>query len=221
MCIRRAVARLVAFQLIARIAFSHVGRIIHMLPPAHEFLTSPCLSDFWLAYPAFFGLFAMLGLLAAHGMQTGLVSLLYKATARAAASIESSVNNVAVETSEVEHKSESDDLEAPKPSVEIVANPEISNTPPLGHNHGHSMHSSHLQASIYALEFGVAAHSLVIGLALGVSSGEEVVPLVIALAFHQFFEGLALGSTLCDAGFRTSRKSPLPHPAATGLTTPS
>lgn len=43
--------------------------------------------------------------------------------------------------------------------------------------------------STYILEAGVAAHSVIIGVTLGVSSGSEFIGLLIALLFHQFFEG--------------------------------
>ncbi|KAG9068777.1 high-affinity Zn(2+) transporter zrt1 [Linnemannia hyalina] len=42
--------------------------------------------------------------------------------------------------------------------------------------------------STYILEAGVATHSVIIGVTLGVSSGSEFIGLLIALLFHQFFE---------------------------------
>ncbi|KAF9908147.1 hypothetical protein EC991_010167 [Linnemannia zychae] len=43
--------------------------------------------------------------------------------------------------------------------------------------------------STYILEAGIAAHSVIIGVTLGVASGPEFIGLLIALLFHQFFEG--------------------------------
>ena len=54
---------------------------------------------------------------------------------------------------------------------------------------------SHLQITAYILEVGIALHSVVIGVTLGVSRGPEFVSLLIAVAFHQFFEGFALCTT--------------------------
>ncbi|KAJ3093578.1 hypothetical protein HDU96_002163 [Phlyctochytrium bullatum] len=49
----------------------------------------------------------------------------------------------------------------------------------------------------------MAVHSVIIGLALGVLRSEtETKTLLAALAFHQFFEGIALSSVLVEAGFR-------------------
>lgn len=158
-----------------------------MIPPAWDMLTSDCLGDPWQSYP-FFALFAMVGLVITHGMQTLLVSLLAQAVPRPTAeAIEEGV------IAEVMSKTEEDIVTMePKPALTAPCHPHPAHT------------SAHLHASIYALEFGVAAHSFVIGLALGTASGDEFLPLMIALVFHQLFEGIALGATVADAGFKTS-----------------
>ncbi|KAK2009764.1 ZIP zinc transporter [Colletotrichum eremochloae] len=46
------------------------------------------------------------------------------------------------------------------------------------------------------LEVGILFHSVFIGMTLSVSVGHEFVVLLIAIAFHQTFEGLALGSRI-------------------------
>ncbi|KAG0286610.1 hypothetical protein BGZ96_009301 [Linnemannia gamsii] len=52
--------------------------------------------------------------------------------------------------------------------------------------------------STYVLEAGVAAHSVIIGVTLGVATGSEFTGLLVALLFHQFFEGFALGARIAD-----------------------
>jgi zinc transporter 1/2/3 len=59
--------------------------------------------------------------------------------------------------------------------------------------------------SIFILEFGVIFHSIFIGLTLAVA-GEEFVTLYIVLVFHQTFEGLGLGSRLADIPWPTSKR---------------
>jgi len=50
---------------------------------------------------------------------------------------------------------------------------------------------------LQVLETGIAFHSVLIGIALGVSNSPCTIrPLLAALTFHQFFEGVALGSCL-------------------------
>ncbi|KAL1943710.1 hypothetical protein VTO73DRAFT_4155 [Trametes versicolor] len=46
---------------------------------------------------------------------------------------------------------------------------------------------------ILVLQMGIMIHSLVIGLTLSIANGPEFTSLVIAIVFHQLFEGLSLG----------------------------
>lgn len=53
------------------------------------------------------------------------------------------------------------------------------------------------------LELGIVVHSVIIGLSLGASeSPKSVRPLVAALTFHQFFEGMGLGGCITQAKFK-------------------
>lgn len=60
----------------------------------------------------------------------------------------------------------------------------------------------------YILEFGIALHSVIIGISLGTTVGAEYISLLIALLFHQFFEGVALGGRIASLKFSRSSKSP-------------
>jgi zinc transporter 1/2/3 len=67
--------------------------------------------------------------------------------------------------------------------------------------------------AVLLLEIGIATHSIIIGVALGVAANDDFVPLLMALSCHQFFEGysiityfvtcsgIALGSTVVDAAY--------------------
>lgn len=57
------------------------------------------------------------------------------------------------------------------------------------------------KASTILLEIGVASHSVIIGVVLGVAR-EEFIALAIALCVHQFCEGLALSCVVLQAKFR-------------------
>ena len=59
------------------------------------------------------------------------------------------------------------------------------------------------RVATYMLELGIATHSVIIGVCLGVARGDEFKGLMVALAFHQFFEGIALSTTVLDSGFKT------------------
>ncbi|KAL1210269.1 Zinc transporter 9 [Cardamine amara subsp. amara] len=73
-----------------------------------------------------------------------------------------------------------------------------------GHGHGHGdvgLDSGvrHVVVS-QILEMGIVSHSIIIGISLGVSHSPCTIrPLLLALSFHQFFEGFALGGCIAEA----------------------
>ncbi|XP_057799752.1 zinc transporter 4, chloroplastic [Salvia miltiorrhiza] len=83
-----------------------------------------------------------------------------------------------------------------------------------GHSHSHSLGfqggdddedntARHIVVS-QVLELGIVSHSVIIGLALGVSQSPcKIRPLMGALSFHQFFEGFALGGCISQARLRS------------------
>ncbi|KAF9186391.1 hypothetical protein BGZ51_002034 [Haplosporangium sp. Z 767] len=87
------------------------------------------------------------------------------------------------------------------------------------HNHGHGhatidqeqlseielQENRSREIGTYILEFGIALHSVIIGISLGTTVGAEFVSLLIALLFHQFFEGVALGGRI--ASLKLARRS--------------
>lgn len=76
-----------------------------------------------------------------------------------------------------------------------------------GHAHGSNTiaEDSRIRHRVIAqvLELGIVAHSIIIGISLGASESPCTIrPLVAALSFHQFFEGMGLGGCIVQAGFR-------------------
>jgi zinc transporter 1/2/3 len=66
-------------------------------------------------------------------------------------------------------------------------------------SHAIQDHSNLLnRVSLISLEFGIAFHSVLIGVTLGTTT-EDFVSLMIAISFHQFFEGLALSSAVSES----------------------
>ena len=64
----------------------------------------------------------------------------------------------------------------------------------------YSHRSGKTRVIAYLLEFGIAVHSIIIGLALGCQTDvSEIRALMIALCFHQTFEGFALGASVVQA----------------------
>lgn len=70
------------------------------------------------------------------------------------------------------------------------------------------------------LEAGILFHSVFIGMALSVATGPAFLVFLIAISFHQSFEGLALGSRIAAIQFPRSSLRPWLMVLAYGFTTP-
>ncbi|KAJ9133685.1 ZIP family zinc transporter [Pleurostoma richardsiae] len=70
------------------------------------------------------------------------------------------------------------------------------------------------------LEAGILFHSVFIGMALSVATGPPFIVFLVAIAFHQSFEGLALGSRIAAIHFPKSSPRPWLMVLAYGTTTP-
>lgn len=70
------------------------------------------------------------------------------------------------------------------------------------------------------LEAGILFHSVFIGMAVSVATGPAFVVFLVAISFHQSFEGLALGSRIAAIRFPRSSIRPWLMVLAYGVTTP-
>ncbi|KAF2874999.1 ZIP zinc transporter-domain-containing protein [Massariosphaeria phaeospora] len=70
------------------------------------------------------------------------------------------------------------------------------------------------------LEAGILFHSVFIGMALSVATGTSFVVLLVAISFHQTFEGFALGSRISAIRFPAGSPKPWLMAVAYGTTTP-
>ena len=79
--------------------------------------------------------------------------------------------------------------------------PEPAYTPVLGckhESHQPRLTPTSLMNAVSA-EVAFTVHSVFIGLAVGVAADSELTSLLVALVFHQFFEGISLGARLFEA----------------------
>lgn len=210
--------------------------LIHLLQPANEALSQPCLGG-WNAYPYAFGicLFMVFFMFAVELVCFNMFGHQGHSHGPAGLAGPQEERNV----HEHHHESHSsDDIVKEKNGGTSAPNP-ISAVDPLtpkdhyGHCDEHvdpqdidlendmglETYSAQL-ISIFVLEFGIIFHSVFIGLTLAVS-GEEFKDLYIVLVFHQMFEGLGLGTRLASAPWPKNKVwTPWLLGLAFGLTTP-
>lgn len=103
----------------------------------------------------------------------------------------------------------------PSRSENIHQDPDLHTSDP-------SDHAAHQKALLQCLllEAGILFHSVFIGMALSVSTGPPFLVLLVAISFHQTFEGLALGSRISALQFPAGSMKPWLMALAYGTTTP-
>ena len=149
--------------------------LVHMVFPASASLTSPCVPDaFKEDYPAYAFLFALIGALLMHMMDFIMTQF-----------FESRQKSMPVPTTSGLFNSLS--LEGSSHDLHQLGTLKLEEK------------SLRSLAEAYMIEFAITIHSIFIGLAVGVADRASLVALLIALSFHQFFEGIALGSRVSEA----------------------
>ncbi|XP_055824575.1 zinc transporter 5-like [Solanum dulcamara] len=151
---------------------------IHVLPDAFESLTSPCLKEHpWRDFP-FSGFVAMVSAMATLMVDTYATSYYNKKNLK---------------------------------SVVVAQSGEEGGVINHAHSHGSASMMANSESELLryrvisqVLELGIIVHSVIIGIALGASESPKTIkPLVAALTFHQFFEGLGLGGCIAQAKLKT------------------
>ncbi|KAE8654115.1 Zinc transporter 5 [Hibiscus syriacus] len=162
---------------------------VHILPNAFETLTSPCIkTSLWGKFPfsGFIAMMSAIGTLMIDAFVTGYYKRRH------------SSNHKQVDPGDEEH----------------AGHVHIHTHATHGHAHGSADSRSdqdllvtqlirqHIISQV--LEVGIVVHSVVIGISLGASqSADTIRPLVAALSFHQFFEGMGLGGCISQAEFKS------------------
>ncbi|XP_050280026.1 zinc transporter 8-like [Quercus robur] len=163
---------------------------IHVLPDAFESLTSPCLSESpWQDFP-FTGFVAMVSAIGTL-MVDSFATSYYK---------KSHFNQAQNGVGDVEKEGEHE------------GHLHVHTHATHGHAHGSASLVDNNSASSdlvrhrvisQVLELGIVVHSVIIGISLGASGSPKTIrPLVAALTFHQFFEGMGLGGCISQAKFK-------------------
>lgn len=194
---------------------------VHMLSHASENFTNPCSPENVRHFGALSGVLALLAIFIIQGLQT-VASMRMQQRQRAKT----------VQEFKLEGGGSAD---APRQSVHTMA--EVTNitsatteqpSPTPSHmSHGdrcamgaaERIEASKNRLAAYMLEIGMVSHSVIVGVTLALTDGRALASLLIAVCFHQFFEALAIGSTLMNAGFKQA-KTPILMAGAFVLATP-
>ncbi|EFJ29347.1 hypothetical protein SELMODRAFT_91749 [Selaginella moellendorffii] len=166
---------------------------VHILPDAFAALTNPCLSEHpWekFPFPGFIAMTTSMLVLFVDSMALGYYTRREGET--------SSMGDHADHPHHV-HAHPSNDH-----SAEVS---KVHDSQELEASAGSTTTTIKNKVVAQVLEFGILAHSVIIGIAMGTSNSPCTVrPLVGALVFHQFFEGLALGGCISLGSFKAVSK---------------
>ncbi|KAI9335954.1 Zinc/iron permease [Obelidium mucronatum] len=154
---------------------------LHLLPDAFSQFGSPCLPSGWQHFgSAFVGLFGMIAAFLVQFIELAVVDYKRKAQAK----LEQTQDKVS-------------DSKSAQFGALVCDNPDKSEsnmTIPIAHGHnGHHPQERNSELGIILLECGIVFHSLIIGITLGVTPDDTFTTIMIAICFHQMFEGMALG----------------------------
>ncbi|KAK7393798.1 hypothetical protein VNO78_22362 [Psophocarpus tetragonolobus] len=149
---------------------------VHILPDAFESLTSPYISKHpWSDFP-FTGFVAMCTAMGTLMIDTYATAYFQKH--------HSNSKGAQVDATDVEK--------------EVEGHAHLH-----AHSHSHSSDLLRHRVITQVLELGIVVHSVIIGISVGASESPKTIrPLIAALTFHQFFEGMGLGSCITQANFK-------------------
>eukprot|EP01135_Chromosphaera_perkinsii_P011283 Nk52_evm64s2367 gene=Nk52_evmTU64s2367 len=155
---------------------------IHLLPDAFEQFSSDCLKGGWTRYGTnYVGLFALIAAFLIHAIE-------YYSITRGS-SEEVVCEDCADEVGKA-HSAYATNQDKEKAISES----------------GSEATEKRDHVSILIVEFGLLVHSVIIGLDLGISDNDTFWTLLIAICFHQLFEGMAIGSLLTCTDMKRSTK---------------
>ncbi|KAF0927731.1 hypothetical protein E2562_035980 [Oryza meyeriana var. granulata] len=183
---------------------------VHILPVSFDKLGSPCLVDGpWQKYP-FTGLVAMLAAIATLLLDTIATGYFQRVQDnRAAAAVVGCADASSLHDQERGH--------AHGVSAVIASATMLNDAADCGAEDRAKLVRHRVISQVF--ELGIIVHSVIIGISVGASESPSTIrPLVAALTFHQFFEGIGLGGCIVQARFRL--KSTVTMAIFFSLTTP-
>lgn len=177
---------------------------VHLLQPANEALTNPCLGSPFTLYPWAYAL-CLMSLFAIFFAEACLRTF----GANKMGCLDSEGCDMVSIQDKAEVKKPLEDCECADSTSDVEITEELKG----------SVYSQQL-ISLFILELGILFHSVFIGLSLAVA-GSDFGLLFVVIVFHQMFEGLGLGARFAIAPWPESKKwTPWLLGLAYGLITP-
>jgi len=175
---------------------------IHMIIPAGQILTSEYTYEiFNEKYTSFAGVFAILGIILTHIIQVYTSHFLFKNNDNHIHKKSSSDSSITLSVdSEGGDITEERTYHNKNNKKELVS--AVDGCVEEQHGLLHMMENKEKQIICYLLEIGISLHSILIGIAFGMTNDKELIVLMVALIFHQFFEGVSLSSVFIEAHFK-------------------
>lgn len=175
-----------------------------MLPEALERFDSECIGEGWHSYHAFGGLFCMI---ASFFLQVIELAALTNLDALAQKRNKAVMMNETA-SGKINEKEIVTELEtANKHNHHYEHNHHGINEDGHVHSAGFLEHDQSVRnIGTFILELGIVMHSIIIGITLGTTDSNSFQTLLIALVFHQFFEGIALGTRINDLQYKSWKK---------------
>ena len=176
---------------------------VHLLPDAFDKFSNPCLDAGWAKYgTSYVGLFAMIAafiIQLVEIMASGRVGP--NKCVEVCDSVQCHTTIIEIDTPDkagsIHHKLHNHDDRSHSHSHNIPPGSSMTRSDTLACiNTDTEAHEKGKKVSVMVLECGILIHSIVIGLSLGTTPDEKFTPLLVAIVFHQTFEGMALGALL-------------------------
>jgi len=177
---------------------------IHMIIPADQILTSEYTYElFNEKYTSFSAVFVILGIILTHIIQVYTSHFLQKDTSNHGSFSDKDSHSISIEGSKTGDITEEEKYH--KMNIKTTRISTVDGCVEDQHGILHLMEHKEKQLICYLLEIGISIHSVLIGIAFGMLNNEDVIVLMVALMFHQFFEGVSLSSVFIEAHFKRNR----------------
>ncbi|KAI8925164.1 Zinc/iron permease [Entophlyctis helioformis] len=186
--------------------------LVHMYAHASEALSNPCLPPPFTSYGSFAAVFLVAGIFMTHFVQVA-------ASSHSPPHTDAEIQPILGQPGRHEQAPGIDSDPGCNTDDTSMESDALEQDDETKHNHLHGgliLHSPNTPVLLILLEFGIAMHSIIIGLTLGLARGSQLHSLLFAITVHQFFEGLALSAIVLSSPSSSASSSS----ASASLTTP-